>query len=83
MSAGALPLYGTWRALSWAIELKSSASRWAVAPVPEEANAYLSGLARTSRTNSFAFAAGNDGLVTSANGASAIRLTGAKSFSES
>src|SRR5436189_58753 len=50
--------------------------RCAVAPVPEEENAYLSGLARTSATNSLALLAGNDGPVTSAKGARATRLAG-------
>src|ERR1700730_4621015 len=83
VSAGALPLYGTWRALSCAIELNSSVTRCAVAPVPEDAKGYLSGLLGTSWTNSAASFAGKLGFVTRANGASAIRLTGAKSFSGS
>src|ERR1700687_2174246 len=83
VSAGALPLYGTWRALSCAIELNSSATRCAVAPVPDEAKVYLSGLLRTSWTNSRASLAGKLAFVTRANGARAIRLTGTKSFSGS
>ena len=63
--AGAVPLYGTWRALMPAVELKSSAKRCAVAPVPDEEKVYLSGLARNSAMNSRALAAGNDGLTTS------------------
>src|SRR6267142_2855895 len=54
--------------------------RCAVAPVPEEENAYWSGFARSKAMNSFAFAAGKEGFVTRAKGVSAIRLTGAKSF---
>src|SRR5262249_4680539 len=81
--AGTVPLYGTWRALSCAIELKSSVKRCAVAPVPEDENVYLSGFARTSATNSFAFAAGKDGFTTSANGVLPIRLIGARSLSGS
>src|SRR3977135_1166909 len=83
VSAGAVPLYGTWRAVMSAIELNSSVIRCAVAPVPEEENAYLSGFARTCAMNSLAFDAGNEGCVTSAKGAAAIRLTAAKSFSGS
>ena len=48
------------------MELKSSATRCAVAPVPEEEKAYLSGFARNSATNSFALDAGKFGRVTSA-----------------
>ena len=83
VSAGTVPLYGTWRALSCAIELKSSVKRCAVAPVPEDEKVYLSGLALTSATNAFASAAGKEGWVTSANGTRAIRLTGARSFNGS
>src|SRR3954464_577475 len=83
LSAGALPLYGTWRAFSPAIELNSSDTRCAVAPVPEEEKVYLSGFERTRATNSAAFFAGNDGCVTNANGAMAMRLTGCRSFSGS
>src|SRR4051812_37386029 len=81
--AGALPLYGTWRALSPAIELNSSETRCAVAPVPDEEKVYLSGFDRTSSTNSRALFAGNEGCVTRANGAMAMRLTGCRSFSGS
>ena len=55
----------------------------AVAPVPEEAKVYLPGFARTSARNSFAFEAGKFAGTTSANGAAAIRLTGARSLSGS
>ena len=55
----------------------------AVAPVPEDAKVYLPGFARTSARNSFAFDAGKLGATTSANGAVAIRLTGARSLSGS
>jgi hypothetical protein len=69
--------------LTCAIELKSSVMRCADAPVPEDENVYLSGFARRWAMNSFAFVAGNDGCVTSANGTSATRLIGAKSLSGS
>src|SRR5258706_8483482 len=77
--AAAVPLYGTCTAFNCAIELNSSANRWAVAPVPEEENVYLPGFARTRAMNSFAFDAGKDGCTTSANGTALVRLTGARS----
>src|SRR3954471_14400190 len=83
VSAGALPLYGTCRAFNPAMELKSSDTRCAVAPVPEDEKVYLSGLARTSVTNSRALFAGKLGFTTNAKGASAIRLTGARALSGS
>src|SRR5262249_62393130 len=83
VTGGRVHLYGTWCALSCDVELKSSVKRCAVAPVPEYENVYLSGFARTSATNSFAFAAGKDGFTTSANGVLPIRLMGARSLSGS
>ena len=64
--AGALPLYGTCRALMPACELNSSATRCAVAPVPDEAKVYLSGFAFASAMNSFALLAGKLPATTSA-----------------
>ena len=55
----------------------------AVAPVPDEENVYLPGFARTSARNSFAFEAGKFDATTSAKGAAAIRLMGARSLSGS
>ena len=81
--AGAVPLYGMWRALMPALELKSSAKRCAVAPVPDEENVYLSGFARSSAMNSRASLAGNEGFVTSTYALRQIRLIGARSLSGS
>src|ERR1051325_2081737 len=82
-SAGALPLYGTTLDWTCAIAVKSSATRGGVAPGPEVAKVYLPGFALSRATNSFAFAAGKEGCVTSANGVTATMLTGAKSLSGS
>jgi hypothetical protein len=50
--AGALPLYGTWVAVMPTEALKDSATRCAVAPVPDDAKVYLPGLALSIATNS-------------------------------
>src|SRR3954467_15116407 len=81
--AGAVPLYGTWRALMPAWWLKSSAKRCAVAPVPDEEKVYLSGFFFSSSMNSRALFAGNDGLVTITYALRQIRLIGARSLSGS
>src|SRR5207247_9413581 len=79
--AGALPLYGTWRAWICAIELKSSVNRCAVAPVPDEEKVYLPGFAFTSAMNSFALLAGKAGCVTSVKCVISTWLICAKSLS--
>ena len=81
--AGALPLYGTCRALMPACELNSSATRCAVAPVPEDAKVYLSGFAFSSAMNSFALFAGKPAAATSAYGLRVIRPISVRSLSGS
>src|SRR5258705_8305033 len=81
--AGALPLYGTCVAFSPLMLLNHSATKCAVAPVPEDANVYLPGFAFTWAMNSGAVFAGNDGWLDSTYGDIATFATAASSRSGS
>ena len=67
----------------FAIDRNTSEIRWLIAPEPEEEYEYLSGLARRSEMNSFTFAAGNEGCVTSTYGPFVNWLIGEKSVTGS
>ena len=81
VSAGALPLYGTWFILTPAMELKSSAERCVDWPLPEEAKLSVPGFALASAISSATFFAGRAGLTTITSGPLVSCETGTKSLS--
>jgi hypothetical protein len=63
VTAGPVPLYGTWSILIPADFWNSSADKWEAAPTPEEPNDKLSGFSRAIRIRSAVELAGNLGVT--------------------
>ncbi len=79
VSAGALPLYGTWDICTPVIDLNISPERWIELPAPEDAKLSLPGLILPYAMSSCTVFTGSAGFTTRTLGTDAIIVTGAKS----